>query len=72
MVVRPPRTFRSYYLSRFWPSQVFIVACLIMLYFVATMDWRGLAVAFVFLQLASVIGCWWGLRLSRRLEQDGL
>jgi uncharacterized membrane protein YqjE len=51
---------------------VFIVACLIMLYFVATMDWRGLAVAFVFLQLASVIGCWWGLRLSRRLEQDGL
>jgi uncharacterized membrane protein YfcA len=69
-VSEPTPPFRQYFLSRLGVNQTFIIACCVMLYFVAKMPWETLVGVFLFLQIASLFGAWWGHRLARKLDRS--
>jgi hypothetical protein len=55
------------YRKSFIFTQIFILVILAVLIFFAKAGWQRAATAFVFMQVAAVIGAWWGARLKRKI-----
>jgi uncharacterized membrane protein YfcA len=55
------------YRKTFVYSQLFILAIVALLVFYAKSGWSTALAAFVLMQVAGVIGAWWGARLKRKI-----
>lgn len=61
-------TVREYYRRTLIPMQLCILGICAILYFKAAMPPVGILCFFVVMQLGSVVGAWWGTRLTRKME----
>ena len=55
------------YRKSFVRSQLLILVIVALLVFYAKSGWQTAAAAFVLMQVAGVIGAWWGARLKRKI-----